>query len=258
MVLKQYIVDSFTDKVFLGNPAAVCVLEEEIPEKLLVNIASENGLSETAFAIKKDGRYNLRWLTPGGEIDLCGHATLATAFVLTKFYNEKDEIFFDTLSGGLVVRRNRDVYEMEFPAYPMKQIPVTDEMEAAIGVRPVQAWIARDLVCVLRSEEDVVECTPDYYRALNLPGLLLHTTAQGMQSDYVIRSFAPKLGVMEDPVCGSGHCHTAPVWAEKLGHTSFKAYQASRRGGKIDCRLVDKKIYLSGKAVLYSEAEIHI
>ena len=258
MVLKQYIVDSFTDKVFKGNPAAVCILEENLPEKLLVNIANENNLSETAFAVKKNGRYHLRWLTPGGEIDLCGHATLAAAYVLTKFYNERDEIYFDTLSGELVVRRNRDTYEMEFPAYPMKQVPVTDEMEAALGIRPVQAWIARDLVCILRKEEDVIDFTPDYNKALNLPGLLLHTTAQGMQADYVIRSFAPKLGIVEDPVCGSGHCHTAPVWAEKLGQNSFEAFQASKRGGRVDCRLSGKKIYLAGKAVLFSEAELHI
>ena len=258
MVLKQYIVDSFTDRVFYGNPAAVCVLDEKLPDKLLMSIANENSLSETAFAIKGNGGYNLRWMTPGGEIDLCGHATLATAFVLTKFYNERDEIYFDTLSGELVVRRNRDVYEMEFPAYPMKQIPVTNEMESAIGVRPIEAWVARDLVCILRDEEDVARYTPDYNRSLSLPGLLLHTTAQGIQSDYVIRSFAPKLKVMEDPVCGSGHCHTAPIWAQKLGKTSFEAYQASARGGKLQCRLADKKVYLSGKAVIYSEAEIYI
>ena len=258
MILDQYMVDSFTDKIFHGNPAAVCILDEKLPEQLLADIAGENGFCETAFAVKNNKGYNLRWFTPGGEIDLCGHATLAAAFVIMNYYSDDEAVHFDTLGGELVVRRMGKSFEMEFPAFPVKQVPVTDEMEAAIGIRPAEAWISRDLVCIMRNEEEVFNCVPDFIRTQNLPGLLLHITAKAMKFDYVIRSFAPKLGIYEDQVCGSGHCHMVPIWAERSKRTSFEAYQASKRGGKIDCRLENDKICLVGKAVLYAKSQIYI
>lgn len=255
--MKQYIIDAFTDMIFHGNPAAVCVMDEWISETTMMNIANENHLSETAFVVKEDGGYHLRWFTPGGEIDLCGHATLATAFVLMNFYEKnKNTISFQTQSGTLTVTKKKDLYEMDFPAYDLKSIAVTDDMERAIGIRPVEAWMGRDLVCVLPSEKDVTKYTPDQNKVKSLPGLLLHTTAKGEQFDCVTRSFGPKLNVEEDPVCGSGHCHVAVLWEKKLHKDALVAYQASQRGGTLYCRVDGDRVILAGKAVLFAVAEL--
>lgn len=257
--MKQYIVDAFTDRIFHGNPAAVCVLEQWLPDEIMMKIADENHLSETAYTVKENGIYRLRWFTPGGEIDLCGHATLATAFVLLNYYEKcKDSISFETMSGTLTVSKKGELYEMDFPAYDLKQLPVTEEMTAAIGIRPMEAWMGRDLVCVLPTEDDVLKYTPDLTKTMELPGLLLHTTAQGKNSDCVTRSFAPKLNVPEDPVCGSGHCHTVPLWAEKLDKKELIAYQASKRGGTLYCKMNGNRVTLAGKAVLFAEAKVFL
>lgn len=257
--MKQYIIDAFTDKIFHGNPAAVCVLDEWLPVDTMMNIAEENHLSETAFMVKENETYRLRWFTPGGEIDLCGHATLAAAFVLlSRYEQETDEILFETMSGSLIVTKKGDLYEMDFPAYELRQVPVTDEMTAAIGIRPLEAWMARDLVCVLASEDDVLNYTPDSDKVKVLPGLLFHTTAPGKHFDCVTRSYAPKLNISEDPVCGSGHCHTAVLWSKKLNKSSLTAYQASKRGGTLYCTVNGDRIKLSGKAVMFAETEIFL
>ena len=160
--MKYYVVDAFAEKVFEGNPAGVCVLERGLPEELMRKIAMENNLSETAFAVKEGDVYRLRWFTPGGEVDLCGHATLATAYVLANFVDAASDGFaFETLSGRLTVVRKGDLYEMDFPAYAPASTPVTDAMAEAIGFRPTEAWIARDLVCVLEDEQDVRAAMPD-------------------------------------------------------------------------------------------------
>lgn len=257
--MKQYIVDAFTDQIFHGNPAAVCVMDKWLPEETMMALADENHLSETAFTVPENGTYRLRWFTPGGEIDLCGHATLATAFVLLNFYEKsKTAVSFETMSGRLTVTKRGDLYEMDFPAYELEQIPVTDEMADAIGIRPLEAYMARDLVCVLPSAEAVVKYTPDPDKTKALPGLLLHTTAPGDAQDCVTRSFAPRLNVAEDPVCGSGHCHVAVLWSRKLGKAALEAYQASKRGGTLYCRVDGDRVILAGKAVLFAEAEIFI
>ena len=259
MKLKQYVVDAFTDQVFHGNPAAVCVLERWLPDKLMQSIARENNLSETAFTVKNGEQYDLRWFTPGGEIDLCGHATLGTAYVLLRFV-EKDwqTVSFQTRSGLLTVNKNGDLYEMDMPAYQLEPVAVTDEMEQAIGIRPVEAWMGRDLVCVLENEQQVRQAAPDGERLLKLDGLLLQLTSRGGDYDCVTRSFAPKLNVFEDPVCGSGHCHVVPLWAGKLGKQSLTAFQASSRSGVLYCRMEGERVILAGKAALYSSAEIYI
>lgn len=257
--MKQYVIDAFTDRLFGGNPAAVCVMDAWPEEEVMHNITRENNLSETAFAVKEGDGYKLRWLTPGGEIDLCGHATLATAYVLMNFVDTSmNEAHFYTLSGELTVKRNGDLYEMDFPGYDLKPVPVTEEMEKVIGCRPLEAWMGRDLVCVLENEEQVISADPDLEGAEKLDGLLLHLTARGSRYDCVSRSFAPKLRVPEDPVCGSGHCHIVPLWAEKLGLESVVARQASRRGGTLYCRMDADRVRLAGKAVLYSVAELNI
>ena len=257
--IPQFIVDAFTDTVFKGNPAAVCLLDEWLSDATLQNIAKENNLSETAFTVKDGDHYELRWFTPGGEIDLCGHATLATAFVLFQFIEvDVERLIFTTQSGELLVSKKDDYYELNFPSYAMHQVVVTSEMEEAIGVRPLEAWLGRDLVCILPHENDVINASPDFDKVKALDGLLLNITARGRNYDTVTRSFAPKLSVKEDPVCGSGHCHVIPLWANKLAQAEFRAYQASERSGLLLCRIEGDRIYLAGKASLYSRGEIYI
>ena len=257
--MKQYVVDAFTDKVFCGNPAAVCILDGPMDEKLMQDITIENNLSETAFAYKNGDKYNLRWFTPGGEIDLCGHATLGTAFVVLNYVEpEADSVTFSTMSGDLIVDRKGDLYEMDFPAYNLKPVDVTDAMEEAFGVRPTEAYIDRDLLCVFENEDIVKDMQPDQAKLAELPGLLQHSTAKGSHEDTVSRSFAPKLAVAEDPVCGSGHCHVVPYWAEKLGKNELECFQASKRTGTLYCRLEGDRIKMAGKAALYSTAEINV
>ncbi len=257
--MKQYTVDAFTSRVFSGNPAAVCVMEGYPPDEVLLDIARENNLSETAFAVRESGGYRLRWFTPGGEIDLCGHATLATAFVLLNFYEpESERVVFSTMSGELTVTRRGGLYEMDFPSYELRRVPVTEEMAAAFGASPSEAYMGRDLLCVFDDERTVREMAPNMDRLRDLPGLLQHATARGAGTDCVSRSFAPKLSVQEDPVCGSGHCHIVPYWAARLGRTDITAYQASRRGGTLYCRDCGRRIAIAGEAVLFAESELHI
>lgn len=198
-------------------------------------------------------------LLTGGEIDLCGHATLAAAYVLMNYFEtENTEVYFYTQSGELIVRKNGELYEMDFPPYTINPVSVTDDMEAAIGFRPVEAWLGRDLVCVLESVEQVLRAQPDSEKVIKLDGLLLNITAKGSQYDCVSRTFSPKCNVPEDPVCGSGHCNIIPFWANKLNKTELVARQASYRGGTLYCRMENKRIFLSGKAVLYSIAELSL
>ena len=259
--MRQYTVDAFSKEIFKGNPAAVCILDEFMEDELLLSITKENNLSETAFAVKvNEGHYNLRWFTPGGEVDLCGHATLATAFILNNYYEKGiKKIVFDTLSGELIVKvKDSGLYEMEFPSYDLKQIPVNEDMKEALGVLPIEAYIGRDLVCVLRDEEQVHSLKLNMNKIAKLDGLLVHATAKGKAYDCVSRSFAPKLSVNEDPVCGSGHCHIIPYWSNNLNKKSIVAYQASERTGILYCSFEGGKTKLSGYATLFSISEINI
>lgn len=257
--MKQYVVDAFTDHVFAGNQAAICVLENWLTDEVMMQITKENNFSETAFLVKTGDAYHLRWFTPGGEIDLCGHATLAASYVLFRFYEtEKDTLSFDTLSGRLTVVKKGELLEMDFPAYDLKPIAVTKEMEEAAGAKIVEAYMGRDLLTVLEDEEIVRALTPDMAKVKALPGSLLQVTARGKETDSVSRSFAPKLSVDEDPVCGSGHCHIVPYWAKKLGKKEILAYQASPRGGMLYCRMEGNRVKLAGKAALYSIAELYV
>ena len=257
--MKQYVVDAFTDKVFHGNQAAVCVLENWPSEELMMNIACENNFSETAFTVKEGEKWHLRWFTPGGEVDLCGHATLGTSFVLFNYYEKTvEKLVFTTLSGDLIVTRQGELYEMEFPAYDLKPVEITDTMRNVLGAEPKAAYIARDLLCVLDDVEQVRSYVPDAEKIKTLDGLLLHITAPGEGEDCVSRSFAPKLNVLEDPVCGSGHCHIIPYWAGTLGKDELVAYQASKRGGTLYCRCEGSRIFMAGKAVLYSIDELFV
>lgn len=257
--MKCYHVDAFAEKVFEGNPAAVCILDKFPEDETMLKIAMENNLSETAFAVKTGEHYHLRWFTPGGEIDLCGHATLGTAFVLFSYFEQNaNSITFDTMSGPLTVVKNGARLEMDFPAYELKPVPVTDAMTEAFGVRPTEAWLGRDLLCVLENEEYVRNAKPDQAKLAGLDGLLQHLTAKSTGFDCVTRSFAPKLHVAEDPVCGSGHCHVIPLWAQKTGKSELVARQVSPRGGTLYCKINGDRVTLAGTAVLYSIAELMV
>ena len=256
--MKQYIVDAFTSKPFSGNPAAVCVMDSWPAEESMMKLAMENNLSETAFIVKEEKGYHLRWFTPGTEVELCGHATLASAFVILNFYDtESSQVQFDTLSGRLTVTRSGDLYEMDFPTYELKEIPVSDEMERAFGVRPVKAVLGLDLVCVFETEEQVRNMSPNQELLMSIEGRIQNATARGQETDCVSRSFCPKLSIAEDPVCGSAHCQIADYWAGELGKNEIHAYQASRRGGYLRCkRKGNGRIAISGEAVLVAVSEI--
>ncbi len=258
--MQCYVVDAFADHVFEGNPAAVCVLERWPTVDLMQNIARENNLSETAFVVPEGEEYGLRWFTPGGEVDLCGHATLAAAYVILRYARPYGLLvrFRTQKSGRLTVTLRGDLYEMDLPLFAMTQVPVTDQMERALGARPVEAWLGRDLVCVMESEAQVRALEPSAEGLLALDGLLTHATAQGGHYDCVTRSFAPKLRIAEDPVCGSGHCHVVPYWAKRLGKDDIVAWQASARGGELFCRMRGDRVAMAGKATLYSVAELQV
>ena len=197
--MKCYVVDAFTKEVFKGNPAAVCVMDEWLPDEVMQNIAVENNLSETAFTVKEGDQWHLRWFTPGGEIDLCGHATLGTSFVLANFIEPDTKKFvFKTMCNTLTVTVKDGLYTMNFPAYDLKPVEVTDAMAEVCGARPKEAYIARDLLLVFDDEATVRNMQPDFEKMKSLDGLLVNVTAPGKDYDCVSRSFAPKLNVLED------------------------------------------------------------
>ena len=258
--MKQYIVDAFTNKPFSGNPAAVCVMESWPSEESMMKLAMENNLSETAFIVKEETGYHLRWFTPGTEVELCGHATLASSFVILNYYEPDSEtVRFNTLSGVLTVRKKGSFYEMDFPTYELKKIPVTDKMEQAFGVRPVKAVLGLDLVCVFESEDQVRSMQPDQALLTEIEGRIQNATAAGKETDCVSRSFCPKLCIAEDPVCGAAHCQIADYWSRKLGKSQIYAYQASKRGGYLHCEMLGNgRIAISGQAVLVAISEIAV
>lgn len=256
--MKQYIVDAFTDQPFRGNPAAVCVMEAWPSEQWMMRLAMGNNLSETAFLVKEKDGYRLRRFTPETEVELCGHATLASAFViLNEREPDQDRVRFYTVSGPLEIIKKEDLYEMDFPTYPMKEIPVTDAMEEAFGYRPIKAVLSLDLICIFEKEEQIDSMHPDQELLKELDGRLQNATALGREVDCVSRSFAPKVGIAEDPVCGSAHCQIAAYWAKELHKNSIHAYQASKRGGHLYCRLEQEgRIKISGQAVLVAVSTI--
>ncbi|AKL83163.1 PhzF family phenazine biosynthesis protein [Bacillus atrophaeus] len=258
--MKYYVVDAFAENLFEGNPAGVCIMKEWIPDELMQQIAAENNLSETAFAVKEGESYRLRWFTPADEIDLCGHATLATAYVIANFYESNvEEIKFQTISGELVVVKKGELYEMDFPSRMPKEISLTEEMVEALGVKPVEVHLGRDLMFVLEKEEDVLNASPDFSKLKELPdGLGVSITARSEKYDFVSRAFFPKLNVNEDPVCGSAHCNFIPYWAKNLSKNEMVARQLSNRGGKLYCKFEGDRVKISGSAVLYSIADLQI
>ncbi|WP_318503859.1 PhzF family phenazine biosynthesis protein [Bacillus sp. T3] len=258
--MKYYVVDAFAEKVFEGNPAGVCIMNDWISDELMQNIAIENNLSETAFAVKEGEFYRLRWFTPGGEINLCGHATLATAFIILEFYEKQlESVMFNTMSGELTVSKQNDLYELDFPSVPSEEISVTEQMIRALGLVPKETFLNRDLVFILESEEEVININPNFALLERLPeGLGVCVTAQGSDYDFVSRGFFPKLKVNEDPVTGSLHCGLIPFWANRLGKKEMVARQLSSRGGTLYCKHEGTRVKMAGRAVLYSVADLNL
>ncbi|MCL2426813.1 MAG: PhzF family phenazine biosynthesis protein [Oscillospiraceae bacterium] len=256
--MKYFIVDAFSDKLFSGNQAGVCLIDEWLDDKTMQNIAAENNLAETAFVVKRNGYYDLRWFTPKIEIDLCGHATLASAFVVTNFLDIGVlEMDFHTKSGVLSVKKVGDLFEMDFPARKPEKIEVTTVMEKAVRATVLEAYISRDMLLVLDNEDKVKYLNPDMNLVAKLPDCMaLIVTAKGDNVDFVSRFFAPNVGVPEDPVTGSAHSTLIPFWAERLGKDEMTAKQLSERGGTIYCKSCGDRVKMSGYATLYLQGEI--
>lgn len=250
--LKQYIVDAFTDRPFSGNPAAVCIMEGWPGDDWMQLLAFENNLSETAFLVREGDVWRLRFFTPSTEVDLCGHATLASAFVIMNCLEEKpDTVGFVTNHERLHVERQGDLYAMDFPRVTQREIPVTQAMAEAFGAMPARAFLGTDLICVFDDEEQICSLRPDQALLAKLDGRGQNATAPGIKVDCATRSFFPKLGIPEDPVCGSAHCQIAPYWCAVLGKDGITAYQASKRGGFLHCKLKgNRRVGIGGKACL--------
>jgi PhzF family phenazine biosynthesis protein len=259
VILPLYQVDAFTGKLFAGNPAAVCPLERWLEDGQMQAIALENNLSETAFFVRNGDVYDLRWFTPACEIDLCGHATLASAFVILECLDRQAEaVRFHTKSGELRVGRNGDLLTMDFPARPPQPCGPLPALAEALGKAPRELGEARDYLAVYDSEDDIRSLVPDM-RALAAVGhFAVIVTARGEEVDFVSRFFAPASGVDEDPVTGSAHCTLTPYWASRLGKTSFHALQVSARGGELWCELIGDRVRMSGRAVRYLEGRIFL
>jgi PhzF family phenazine biosynthesis protein len=259
------VIDVFTDKLFGGNPAGVCLLENWLPDETLQHIASENNLSETAFLVKQNGYYDLRWFTPAMEIDLCGHATVASAFVLFEEIEKiAESIRFKTMSGIMTVTKENDVYYLDFPARPVTPCPAYTTFEKALGVKPVATYKAMDFLLLVENEEVLKTIQPDFIAlkqikeeaSLQSDGFGIIVTAQGKDCDFVSRFFAPNLGIDEDPVTGRAHCSLIPYWSERLGRKVMTARQLSKRGGVIYCQNDGERVKIGGKAVRYLAGEI--
>lgn len=259
MRLNLYQVDAFTSRVFGGNPAAVVPLDAWLPDATLQAIALENNLSETAFFVKEGEGYRLRWFTPAQEVDLCGHATLASAYVLFHHLARGlQRVEFASRSGPLKVAREGDWLVMDFPSRPPRAFTPPLELAQALGARPSEVLVSRDWVAVFDSEAQVRELKPDLTRLAQLDTFAVTVTAPGTEVDFVSRFFAPRAGVPEDPVTGSAHCSLVPYWAKRLGKTRLTARQVSARGGELRCEEREDRVHIAGQAVLYLEGLITV
>mgnify|MGYP001827177003 FL=1 len=255
-----YQVDAFTLGPFSGNPAAVCPLDAWLDDATMLSIAAENNLSETAFIVARDEVYELRWVTPTSEVDLCGHATLAAGYVvLNHLQPELDAVSFETMSGQLTVTRDGDRLSMDFPARAPTPATVTKALSDALGQVPSEVHQSRDILALYDDEASVRSLSPDQAKLLDLDeGLGVIVTARGDEVDFVSRFFAPRAGVPEDPVTGSAHCTLVPFWAERLGRSTLVAHQVSQRGGELHCEHRGDRVIMSGQCTLFLTGSIHL
>jgi predicted PhzF superfamily epimerase YddE/YHI9 len=261
MRLPIYQVDAFTDSLFGGNPAAICPLEKWLPDATMQAIAAENNLSETAFFVREGEGYALRWFTPTVEVDLCGHATLASGHVVTRLLEpERQSVSFRTLKAGtLTVSRRADLLVMDFPARPAVPVAAPPGLLAALGGAPREVLRARDHLVVYDSPAEIAALKPDFAALAKVDVFGVIVTAPGENGvDFVSRYFAPAQGIPEDPVTGSSHCTLTPYWAKRLGKITLEARQLSRRGGALTCTLDGDRVSIAGRAVLYLEGQIEL
>lgn len=259
MKINLFQIDAFTSKLFGGNPAAVCPLENWLDDSILQAIAAENNLSETAFFVHKDDHFELRWFTPVTEVDLCGHATLASSYVL---FNElgynRSAILFKSKSGPLTVTRQNDYIVMDFPAFKAESFDPPAGLIEGLGQKPQACFRTDDYLLIYPSEQIVSSLNPDFHKLKSLDNRGIIVSAEGEQVDFVSRFFAPNVGIDEDPVTGSAHSTLAPFWAERLGKSKLHARQISQRGGEILCEVKGERVSIKGRAVKYLSGTIVI
>lgn len=255
-----YQIDAFTDKLFGGNPAAVIPLDSWPSDQLMQSIAAENNLAETAFIVSEGEDFSIRWFTPGVEIDLCGHATLATAFVIFNELNyQHDQIRFHSKSGLLTVTRDGDWLSLDFPVDPYHQVELSETINNCSSATILEAYKGRrDFMLVLENQDALINSSFDQMAILQLGHCGLIVTAPGEDVDFVSRFFAPAYAVPEDPVTGSSHCTLTPYWAKRLGKNSLTARQLSARGGNLKCILKGDRVSISGKAVMYMKGKLDV
>ena len=259
MRIRYFHVDAFSSEAFRGNPAGVCILDRWLSDGVLQKIAAEHNLSETAFFTREQDFHRLRWFTPAMEVDLCGHATLASAFVLfSELGCGGDRLQFESRSGTLMATRRSDLIELDFPSRPPTPCATPKELVTALGREPREVLRSRDYVAVFDSPDEVAALKPDFDLIMKLDCLGIIVTARGSDCDFVSRFFAPRAGIPEDPVTGSAHCSLIPFWSARLGKTELFARQISRRGGELWCRLLGERVGIGGRAVIYSRGELEI
>ncbi len=254
-----YQVDAFASRVFAGNPAAVCPLDDWLPDEVLQAIAVENNLSETAFFVKNGADFDLRWFTPASEVDLCGHATLGSAYVIANYLdNGSTEVRFHSRSGLLTVTREGDLYTLDFPALPPRRIEDSAAVAEALGAEVAELWDEMDLMAVFASEAEVAALAPDMAKVAALETRGVIATAPGEDCDFVSRFFAPRSKLPEDPVTGSAHCILTPYWSARLGKTRMSARQISARGGELEVEACGERVRISGRVAPYMEGRIRV
>lgn len=259
MELKIYQIDAFAKSVFEGNPAAVIPLQAWLNDALMQKIAMENNLSETVFFVKEGAHYHIRWFTPLAEVAMCGHATLASAFVLFEILNyPKDEIVFDSKSGELRVKKEQDTFVMDFPVQEISTCQVPHAISEAFEVQPKECYKSMDYLLVFENEENVLNAKPNFEKLKNIDARGVIITAKSKEYDFVCRFFAPKLGIDEDPVTGAAFTQLAPYWGKVLGKNEFRAKQVSKRGGEVFCKLGGSRVEIAGCGVKYLEEVIEI
>lgn len=259
MNLEIYYVDAFSNNIFGGNPAAV-IFTNLSDDDLMQNIAAENNLSETAFINISENENTIRWFSPTKEVDLCGHATLASAFVYFNYINtEKDTIEFKSNGGTLIVNKKDNILELDFPKDTFIKTNHEDAVCNAIGLKPTETYKGQiNLMAVYENEEEILNLQPDFKKVIDLTGQGLIVTAPGLHHDFVSRYFCPKYGINEDPVTGSAHTTLIPYWSDKLGSKKLLAKQVSTRGGELFCENKDERVLIGGNAVLYMKGNINI
>ena len=260
MTLPFYQVDAFTSKLFGGNPAAVVPLEKWLDDETLQSIAAENNLSETAFFIKKDEHYHIRWMTPLNEVPLCGHATLSAAYVIFNYIDKQaTKIKFESLSGDLFVDKEGDLLSLNFPNHMPAQISINDDIIKCFEQTPLEIHDSSFYSMIVFDSEDYVRrMTPSFELIRKLHPHAVIVTARGNEVDFVSRMFAPNEGIDEDPVTGSAHSVLVPYWSQKLGKKNFRALQVSKRGGELFCELRGERVKISGQAVLYATGSLYL